>query len=69
GEEYARESGISMIFDFVERNNQIRDNVLLLVAKKSSAKEILSLYTPIFKNPAESLSNRVEIASATTGIS
>ncbi|MCZ8538337.1 Ger(x)C family spore germination protein [Paenisporosarcina quisquiliarum] len=69
GEEYARESGIAMIFDFVERNNQIRDNVLMLVAKNSSAKEILSLYTPIFKNPAESLNNRVEIASATTGIS
>ena len=69
GEEYARESGISMIFDFIERNNQIRDNVAMLVAKNSKAKDILSLYTPIFKNPSESLKNRIEIASATTGIS
>ncbi|MGE6486871.1 Ger(x)C family spore germination protein [Paenisporosarcina sp. NPDC076898] len=69
GEEYARETGISMIFDFIERNNQIRDNVAMLVAKNSKAKDILSLYTPIFKNPAESLKNRIQIASASTGIS
>lgn len=69
GEEYARESGISMIFDFIERNNQIRDNVSMLVARNSKAKDIMSLFTPIFKNPAESLKKRIEISSATTGIS
>jgi spore germination protein KC len=68
-EEYARESGIAPLLDFMERNNEIRDNVLIFVAKNSSAKDILSLYTPIFKNPGESLSNRVKISSSTTGIS
>lgn len=68
GEEFASESGISPLFDFMERNNQIRDNVLLFVAKDATAKEILSMYTPIFKNPGESLKNRVKIAAASTGI-
>ena len=68
-EEYARAQGIAPLFDFMERNNEIRDNVLLFVAKDSTAKDILSLYTPIFKNPGESLNNRVKISSTSTGIS
>jgi spore germination protein KC len=68
-EEYARDSGIAPILDFMERNNEIRDTVLMFVAKNSTAKDILSLYTPIFKNPGESLGNRVKISSSTTGIS
>jgi spore germination protein KC len=68
-EEYAREKGIAPLFDFMERNNEIRDNVLMFVAKNSTAKDILSLYTPIFKNPGESLNNRVKISATSTGIS
>ena len=68
-EEYAREQGVAPLFDFMERNNEIRDNVLMFVAKDSTAKDILSLYTPIFKNPGESLNNRVKISSTSTGIS
>lgn len=68
-EEYAREQGIAPLFDFMERNNEIRDNVLMFVAKNSTAKDILSLYTPIFKNPGESLNNRVKISATSTGIS
>ena len=68
-EEFARDSGIAPVLDFMERNNEIRDTVLMFVAKNTTAKDILSLYTPIFKNPGESLSNRVKISSSTTGIS
>lgn len=68
GEEFASESGISPLLDFMERNNQVRDNVLLFVAKNATAKDILSMYTPIFKNPGESLKNRVKIAAASTGL-
>ena len=68
-EEYAREQGMAPLFDFMGRNSEIRDNVLMFVAKDSTAKDILSLYTPIYKNPGESLNNRVKISSNSTGIS
>ncbi|MFG6495044.1 Ger(x)C family spore germination protein [Fictibacillus sp. UD] len=69
GEKYARKKGIAPIFDFMERNHEVRDNIIMFVAKNSTAKDILSLYTPIFKNPGESLKNRVRLAATSTGIS
>ncbi|MFC7370584.1 Ger(x)C family spore germination protein [Fictibacillus iocasae] len=69
GEKYARTQGLSPLFDFFERNHEIRDNMLMLVAKKSDAKSILSMYTPLFKNPAESIKNRVKQSGTTTGVS
>ncbi|MFC0188614.1 Ger(x)C family spore germination protein [Fictibacillus aquaticus] len=68
GEEYARQKGIDGLFDFLERNHGIRDSMLMLVAKESTAKNILTIYTPIFKNPAESLRNRVKQSAAATGV-
>ncbi|ANC77138.1 hypothetical protein ABE65_010140 [Fictibacillus phosphorivorans] len=69
GEKYARRKGIAPLFDFMERNHEVRDNIIMFVAKNSTAKDILSMYTPIFKNPGESLRNRVMLASSSTGIS
>ncbi|WP_423417725.1 Ger(x)C family spore germination protein [Fictibacillus nanhaiensis] len=69
GEKYARKKGIAPIFDFMERNHEVRDNIIMFVAKNSTAKDILSIYTPIFKNPGESLRNRVRLAATSTGIS
>jgi spore germination protein KC len=69
GEEYAREVGLASFLDFLERNSQIRDSVLIFVAKDSTARDILTLYTPIFKNPGESIKERVSISSTSTGIS
>lgn len=69
GEKYARRKGIAPLFDFMERNHEVRDNVIMFVAKNSTAKDILSMYTPIFKNPGESLRNRVLLAASSTGIS
>ncbi|MQR96225.1 Ger(x)C family spore germination protein [Fictibacillus phosphorivorans] len=69
GEKYARRKGIAPLFDFMERNHEVRDNIIMFVAKNSTAKDILSMYTPIFKNPGESLRNRVILAASSTGIS
>ncbi|MET3728425.1 spore germination protein KC [Fictibacillus halophilus] len=69
GEKYARTKGLAPLFDFMERNHEVRDNVIMFVAKNSTAKDILSMYTPIFKNPGESLKNRVRLAATSTGIS
>ncbi|WHY74029.1 Ger(x)C family spore germination protein [Fictibacillus enclensis] len=69
GEEYARKKGIRPIFDFVERNHEFRETVPMFVAKDSTAKEILTLYTPIFKNPGESLKNRLDLSALSTGLS
>jgi spore germination protein KC len=69
GEKYARTKGIAPLFDFMERNHEIRDNLIMFVAKGATARDILSLYTPIFKNPGESLKNRVRLAATSTGIS
>lgn len=41
----------------------------MFVAKDSTAKEILTLYTPIFKNPGESLKNRLDLSALSTGLS
>jgi spore germination protein KC len=69
GEKYAREKGIAPLIDFMERNHEVRDNVIIFVAKDSTAKSVLSLYTPIFKNPGESLKQRVKLAATSSGIS
>jgi spore germination protein KC len=69
GENYARKVGITPLFDYMERNYEIRDNVFMFVAKNSSAKDILALYTPISKIPGELLRRQVELSSISTGIS
>ncbi len=69
GEEYARDVGLASFLDFLERNSQIRDSVLIFVAKDSTARDILTIYTPIFTNPGESIKERVSISSTSTGIS
>ncbi|MBP1989842.1 Ger(x)C family spore germination protein [Paenibacillus eucommiae] len=68
GEKYARKIGLAPLFDYMERNYEIRDNAFILIAKNSSAKDILTLYTPINKNPGELLRRQVELSSSTTGI-
>lgn len=69
GEEYARKKGVQPLFDFIERNHEVRESVPMFIAKDSKAKNILSMYTPIFKNPGESLKSRLELSSMTTGLS
>jgi spore germination protein KC len=69
GESYARTKGIAPIFDFLERNHEVRDNLIMFVAKGMKAREILGIYLPIYKNPGESLKNRVKLAATSTGIS
>ncbi|MCK6256575.1 Ger(x)C family spore germination protein [Fictibacillus sp. KIGAM418] len=69
GEKYARKKGLKPLFDFMERNHEFRETVPMFIAKHSTAKEILTIYTPIFKNPGESLNNRLQLSSLTTGLS
>ncbi|MDN4523822.1 Ger(x)C family spore germination protein [Fictibacillus fluitans] len=69
GEDFARKKGIRPIFDFVERNHEFRETVPMFIAKDSMAKDILTLFTPIFKNPGESLNNRLDLSALSTGLS
>ncbi|WP_026690146.1 Ger(x)C family spore germination protein [Alteribacter aurantiacus] len=69
GEEFARETGIKRIFDFVERDEQMRMQFLTFVAKETTAKDLMSVFTPLDENPAKSVRDRVRIASGSLGIS
>ncbi|EIT86331.1 Germination protein, Ger(X)C [Fictibacillus macauensis ZFHKF-1] len=69
GEEYAKKVGLKPMFDFMERNYEFRETVPVFIATRTTAKEVLSMYTAIFKIPSESLQNRLISSAMTTGFS
>ncbi|RNA69859.1 Ger(x)C family spore germination protein [Alteribacter keqinensis] len=69
GENFARETGINRVFDFVERDQQMRMQFLAFIAKDTTAKDMLSVFTPLDENPAKSVRDRVMVASGSLGIS
>ncbi|ACJ33580.1 Spore germination protein KC [Anoxybacillus flavithermus WK1] len=54
GEELAKE-GIQQILDAVERNPQFRPAANIIIARKQTAKQLLSVLTPIDKIPANQI--------------
>ncbi|TMW72964.1 Ger(x)C family spore germination protein [Alteribacter natronophilus] len=68
GESFARETGISRLFDFVERDEQMRMEFLAFIAKEETARNILRTFTPLDENPAKSVRDRVLVASGSLGI-
>lgn len=68
GEQFARERGFDELLDAFSRYHEIRGNVLIFVAKKALAKDILSIYTPIEKNPGMELRNHIEVSGGSFGL-
>ncbi|SES10940.1 Ger(x)C family spore germination protein [Psychrobacillus sp. OK032] len=71
GESLAKE-GIGKALDFISRNWEVRADFYLVVAKDSTAEEILNVQTPLENMPSNSMFNTLQKAtvnnSTTTGI-
>ncbi|MCP3028978.1 Ger(x)C family spore germination protein [Halobacillus sp. A5] len=66
GEELAR-SGIEDIFDLLERNQEFRSTPRVLIAKDNSAKNILSILSPLEKIPAQKLVKTSKVSGQSLG--
>ncbi|WP_198162685.1 Ger(x)C family spore germination protein [Halobacillus mangrovi] len=66
GEGLAR-SGIEVIFDLLERNQEFRSTPRVLIAKDNTAKNILSILSPLEKIPGQKLVKTSEVSGQTLG--
>lgn len=65
-EELARQ-GLNGVFDAIERNNEFRTTTKLVIAHGHSAKEVLSVLTPIDKIPANQIIKTLEFSEMALG--
>lgn len=65
-EELARQ-GLNGVFDAIERNNEFRTTTKLVIAHGHSAKEVLSVLTPIDKIPANQIIKTLEFSEMVLG--
>lgn len=68
GEQFAKEIGFSFITDYLERDNEIRDEFMVFTAKEETAGEILSVYTSLTSNPSQSIVDRVNKTASPMGL-
>lgn len=61
GKELAK-NGISESLDFFSRDHELRSDLYVIVSDETSAREILSLFTPLEKIPASKLYNSLEVS-------
>lgn len=61
GEELARE-GIMKVMDGISRNNEMRSDFFIIVAKGTTAEKVLKILTPIEKIPANKMFNMLEVS-------
>ncbi|WP_409978343.1 Ger(x)C family spore germination protein [Anoxybacteroides tepidamans] len=66
GEELAKE-GIMDVFDAIERNPQFRTTATVVVARKQTAEELLSVLTPIDKIPASQIIKTLQMTEKIWG--
>ncbi|WP_084256425.1 Ger(x)C family spore germination protein [Anoxybacteroides amylolyticum] len=66
GEEMASE-GIKEVFDAIERNPQFRTTASVIVARQCTAKELLSVLTPIDKIPTNQMIKTLELTEKVWG--
>ncbi|WP_183184285.1 Ger(x)C family spore germination protein [Anoxybacteroides voinovskiense] len=66
GEQLARE-GIKEIFDAIERNPQFRTTASVVIARKQTAEQLLSVLTPIDKIPANQMIKTLEMTETVWG--
>lgn len=67
GEQLARE-GISDVLDYLSRERQMRTDFYMVIARKSKAHDILSIFTPIEKIPGNKLYNSLKTAAREWGL-
>ncbi|QHE51257.1 Ger(x)C family spore germination protein [Pontibacillus sp. HMF3514] len=68
GEEFARDVGFSYMVDYMERDNEVRDEIMVFTAKNDTAKNIMSVYTSLTANPSEGTINRVQNTYSPMGL-
>ncbi|TKI71971.1 Ger(x)C family spore germination protein [Lysinibacillus mangiferihumi] len=61
GEELAK-NGISESLDFFSRDHELRSDFYVIVSDETTAKDILSIYTPLDKIPASKMYNSLEVS-------
>ncbi|WP_189006952.1 Ger(x)C family spore germination protein [Paenibacillus marchantiophytorum] len=61
--EHVAKQGIAKPLDFLMRGNEIRSDFNVVIARESSAKEVLSILTPLEKIPANYIYNALEVAN------
>lgn len=66
GEDLARE-GIAETLDVLSRDHELRTDFYIAVVKGASAKELLAIFTPMEKIPANRLFSSLEISDKTWG--
>jgi spore germination protein KC len=68
GEKLARE-GVSPLFEFIERDPEVRTDFYVVVAKGARASDVLKITTPIEKIPGTQIHETVENAEKSLGTS
>lgn len=66
GEQLAKE-GISGVLDYLSRERQMRTDFYMVIARKSKAHDILSIFTPIEKIPGNKLYNSLKTSAKEWG--
>ncbi|MFB5661478.1 Ger(x)C family spore germination protein [Alteribacillus sp. HJP-4] len=66
GEELAK-NGIKELFDYLERDQGFRSTPRVLIARDTTAKEVISILSPLEKIPAQKLVNIGEVSGRTLG--
>ncbi|MFF5996169.1 Ger(x)C family spore germination protein [Lysinibacillus sp. KU-BSD001] len=66
GEDLARE-GLRYTIDFLGRGNEIRNDFNIIVAHKTTAKNVLNVLTPIEKIPANKMLNSIRVSQREWG--
>ncbi|WP_312886417.1 Ger(x)C family spore germination protein [Paenibacillus plantarum] len=55
--------GVSKSMDYLQRSNEFRSDFNVVIAKGSTAKEVLSVMTPLEKVPSNYIFNSIEVSS------
>ncbi|MBB3110748.1 spore germination protein KC [Paenibacillus phyllosphaerae] len=63
GEKLAREDGIGKVMDFISRDRQMRTDFYIILARKTTANNVLSIFTAINKIPGNKMFSALETSS------
>lgn len=66
GEAFAKE-GVTKVLDHISRDHEYRSDFYVIVARKTEARDILRVFTPLEKTPATKLKNSLEVSSSVWG--
>lgn len=66
GESFAKE-GVAKVLDHISRDHEYRNDFFVIIARKSEARDLLKVLTPLEKTPATKLKNSLEVSSRVWG--